>query len=543
MKTLLSELKKFRRFVKLNEDFSDVRIALIGDDLIYYLKDNELQEIPELVGEDFTIKKLLKELLSVDEFPEVDHVFVSIGLNDRFQDKKNIPFLVDQLDETFPNAQKYVIKAIVDDDYFYGGEDEKELKDLENEINSYYETFENNGLNVIGNYDSIDSSFGFGNNKLRQIKNEIQKSLFQNVVDTKTTLTPTVVDSPFSISDNIDISGDDETDFDTIYEFLERFEEIVISKNNYDSRVGSSFKPDIEQIQIVLNFLNPNYPIEITGKYDTETEEAIYEYQLKNNLPETGMCDHETLEEMLYDLKAKSFDDDDLGKYLKELGIETSFENIKRFEGSVESVWKSFTDKIIDNFEGGYWNGPTEKNKKTSVKGVCSGHPLRDMSISTETMFGIDRINGGWDNDPKGREYFKLIDDEKDSYKSMDEFCKTWKWLYRGGALESELKSKAGDLMFISYNRNKKYLSAEALEEVESNKRLLFHFAYACWNGSGYFQDFAEDINQAVDDGLIGDELVDVAIESRNREFGSGALANNNQKVVDIIKNDSSLES
>jgi hypothetical protein len=97
--------------------------------------------------------------------------------------------------------------------------------------------------------------------------------------------------------------------------------------------------------------------------------------------------------------------------------------------------------------------------------------------------------------------------------------------------------------MFISYNRNKKYLSAEALEEVESNKRLLFHFAYACWNGSGYFQDFAEDINQAVDDGLIGDELVDVAIESRNREFGSGALANNNQKVVDIIKNDSSLES
>ena len=31
------------------------------------------------------------------------------------------------------------------------------------------------------------------------------------------------------------------------------------------------------------------------------------------------------------------------------------------------------------------------KKKKTSVKGVCSGHPLRDMSISTETMFGIDR--------------------------------------------------------------------------------------------------------------------------------------------------------
>lgn len=542
MKTLLSELKKFRRFSKLNENFSDVKVALIGDDLISYLKDNELQEIPELVGEDFTIKKLLKELLSVGEFSEVDHVFVSIGLNDRFQDEKNIPFLVDQLDETFPNAQKYVIKAIVDDDYFYGGEDEKELDVLEDEINSYYETFKNNGITVVGNYDSIDSSFGFSNNKLKQVKNEIEKSLFQNVVDYETTLTPTVVDNPFSISDNIDVSGDDETDFDTIYEFLERFEEIVISKNNYNSRVSSSFKPDIEQIQIVLNFLNPTYPLGITGKYDSDTEEAVYEYQLKNNLPETGLCDHETLEEMLYDLKAKSFDDDDLGKYLKELGIKTSFEEIKRFEGSVESVWKSFTDKIINNFEGGYWNGPTEKNKNTTVKGICPKHPLRDMSKSTETMFGIDRINGKWDNDPQGREYFKLIDDEKDSYESMDEFCKTWKWLYKGGPLESELKSRAGDLMFISYNRNKKFLSSEALEEVESNKRLLFHFAYACWNGSGHFQDFAEDINDAVDEGLTGDELVDVAIESRNRKFGSGDLAENNQKVVNIIKNDSSLE-
>ena len=59
MKTLLSEIKKFRSFVKLNEDFSDVRIALIGDSLVYYLKDNELQEIPELVGVVLTIKKLL----------------------------------------------------------------------------------------------------------------------------------------------------------------------------------------------------------------------------------------------------------------------------------------------------------------------------------------------------------------------------------------------------------------------------------------------------------------------------------------------------
>jgi hypothetical protein len=419
MKTLLSEIKKFRSFVKLNEDFSDVRIALIGDGLVYYLKDNELQEIPELVGDDFTIRKLLKELLSVGEFPEVDHVYVSIGLNDRFEDTKNIPFLVDQLEETFPNAKKYVIKAIVDDEYSYDIEDEKERDMIEDEISSYYNIFERNGITVIGNYDSIDTTLGFSNNKINQIKNQIQKTLFQNVVDTKTSFTPTISDEPFTISDNVDISGDDATDFDTIYEFLERFEEIVDSKNNYDSRVSSSFKADIEQIQIVLNFLNSSYPVEITGKYDTETEEAVYEYQIKNNLPETGLCDHETLEEMLYDLKAKSFDEDDLGKYLQQifgLDLNKTKKEIKKFKGTVDSVWKSFTDKIIDNFEGGYWN----KDKTKSSSEICLNHPYDPIyDNSGETLFGIDRRAGNWDDDPEGREFFEVIDNEKDNAGDM----------------------------------------------------------------------------------------------------------------------------
>ena len=161
---------------------------------------------------------------------------------------------------------------------------------------------------------------------------------------------------------------------------------------------------------------------------------------------------------------------------------------------------------------------------------------------SGETMFGIDRRAGGWDNNPEGREFFGLIDDEKDTYDNMSEFCNTWTWNYDGGPLKSELKSKAGNLMLSAYNRLKKYLSPKSLQEVESNKKLLFHFAYACWNGSGYFQDFAEDINDAVDDGLTGDDLVDVAIDSRNAKFGTGAWAEANQKVINTIENDPMLE-
>jgi hypothetical protein len=367
------------------------------------------------------------------------------------------------------------------------------------------------------------------------LKNQMSDSLFQNITNFGEKSEPISVDEPFIYKDNVDISGDDYTDYDTIYEFLERFEEIVKSGNHYDARVRDSFRSDIEQLQIALRFLIPNSDLEITGKFDTDTEEAIYNYQQQQGIEPNGIADQDTLEEMLFDLKVKSFDDDDLGKYLEEMGIE---KKVKKSRIDVSSVWKTFTDKIIDKFEGGYWNDDTSKSRNER----CVNHPSDPMyDDSGETMFGIDRRAGGWDNNPEGREFFGLIDDEKDTYDNMSEFCNTWTWNYDGGPLRSELKSRAGDLMLSSYNRNKNFLSPKALQEVESNKRLLFHFAYACWNGSGHFQDFAEDINDAVDSGITGDDLVEVAIDSRNHKFGSGAWADANQKVVDIIKNDPNL--
>ena len=364
-------------------------------------------------------------------------------------------------------------------------------------------------------------------------------SLFQNITNFGQKSEPLSIDEPYIYKDNIDISGDDITDFDTIYEFLDRFEEIVRSGNRYDSRVRGSFRPDIEQIQMALKFLLPSIDLEITGVYDTDTNEAIYEFQEQQNIEPTGIADQETLEDMLFDLKAKSFDDNDLGKFLSDLGIEPEIKKNKKSRLSVSDVWNSFTDKIIDKFEGGYWNNDTTKPKSQK----CVKHPDDPMyDNSGETMFGIDRRAGNWDSNPKGREFFELIDNEKENYENIEEFCQTWRWNYNGGSLQSELKSRAGDLMLTVYENNKNAFTPEALEEVESNKRLLFHFAYACWNGSGVFQSFAEDINNAVESGLSGDELVDVAIESRNNRYGGTDWAGRNQEVVDIIKNDSSLE-
>ena len=540
MKTLISEIKNFRRLVKLNEDNDkEVKVALIGDQLTNFLESNDFINISDLRDDNMTIDKLLMRLSKQNPMPDVDHVFVSIGVNDKFQDKKVIPFLIEALDNIFPNAEINIIKAIVDEDFFYGGEEAEEFKDLENDILDYYGVFKQNGLTVLGNYPSIDYGLGNSNKSIEFLKKQMSDSLFQNITNFGQNAEPLSIDEPFIYNNNVDISGDDVTDFDTIYEFLDRFEEIVKSGNRYDSRVRSSFRPDIEQIQIALKFLLPNFDLEITGVYDIDTNEAVYVFQKQQNIEPTGIADQETLEEILFDLKAKSFDDDDLGQFLSDLGIVREVSKKKKSRLSVSSVWNSFTDKIIDKFEGGYWNNDTTKprNKK------CVKHPNDPMyDNSGETMFGIDRRAGNWDSDPKGREFFELIDNEKENYENMEEFCQTWRWNYKGGSLQSELKSRAGDLMLTVYENNKDVFTPEALEEVESNKRLLFHFAYACWNGSGVFQSFAEDINDAVESGLSGDELVDVAIESRNNRYGGTSWADNNQEVVDIIKNDPSLE-
>jgi hypothetical protein len=61
-----------------------------------------------------------------------------------------------------------------------------------------------------------------------------------------------------------------------------------------------------------------------------------------------------------------------------------------------------------------------------------------------------------------------------------------------------------------------RFLSDKSKKIVESNNGLKLHFYYASWNGSGFFQQFAKKINQAVDDGIESPEkLLSIAINSR----------------------------
>jgi hypothetical protein len=211
-----------------------------------------------------------------------------------------------------------------------------------------------------------------------------------------------------------------------------------------------------------------------------------------------------------------------------EKGIEdflgkTSDPNSYKIENiNVDSNWMNITKKVIDKLEGGYWNPK------------C-GHASSGMGKSTETMFGLDRYNGNIESTPEGKKFFAIIDDEKRKL-GKTEFCKKWKWLYRGGDKEEILKDLAAKIMKKSFDRNMKNFveDPEARKRILGNKNLLLHMSYASWNGPGFFQKFANSIENGVKQGMTNKELVDLALSDRSK-----TKLLNKDKVATLIKNPS----
>jgi len=190
------------------------------------------------------------------------------------------------------------------------------------------------------------------------------------------------------------------------------------------------------------------------------------------------------------------------------------------------------TKKIIENFEGGYWNPECAKfsgSKHPAKKGM--------YSRSGETMFGLDREAGDIENvSADGKKFFQVIDNEKKKAGSMENFCKKWVWNFRGGETKNELMDLAVKTMkslFDKYSKN--YLSEKARTIVNNSNPLLLHFSYATWNGPGFFKDFAKSINKAVDEGKSEKDLVKIVKTDRDRRLGSTAWAKANEKVKALI--------
>jgi hypothetical protein len=185
---------------------------------------------------------------------------------------------------------------------------------------------------------------------------------------------------------------------------------------------------------------------------------------------------------------------------------------------------------IIDNLEGGYYHPQMFKDGRLNASNSSA------YSTSGETMFGLDRTAGHslFYSTPRPKnnvtEDIALI--ESNAYQYISSYAaefwgamdkanakNTWKWNYKGGDLYASLKLLTGQIMKPYCDSLVNQYLSQNKAIVESDARLAFHFAYACWNGAGWFKKFASDINKAIAAGKTNlDDLANVALNSRLNE-------------------------
>ena len=520
---LNEQIREIKKLIGIMENTKlGSNVLIMGDKIAKYLKLSDFEVIDSLIDEDMTVDLLIDRISGQELNEKIEEIFLSIGSNDLFDPNNNIGGLVSKIYDYFPNSRLHLIKGYVNT--FEFGLDEDEIDEVKEDAVSFFELFKKEGIKIIGgevtgkmsvvgtDIIKLNSTF------IEKLKNYILGFVFNFEIKD----TAEVEDVVFS-----DLDIDEKTDFDTIYEFLDLFEKIVKSNNSYSEKLGDSYIGEVEMIQIALAFLGYEDEITINGKYDSKTKNAIFNFQKENNLPETGIANKETLTEILWELKEKGFEDDDLGKFLND-------PSKKKKQYEVDSYnLESYCDKVIDNIEGGYAN---KSHFAAAAQKTDSKDQKQALLNSSETMFGIDRLAGNWDNHPVGKDFWELIDENSGwSPKSADKP----KWIhgYMGGSIESDLRNYVYDMMIPIYEDLKdQYLDSETKKLVEEDKRLVLHFLYACWNGSDFFRQFADTLNNEVSSGNTDrDSLYEEAINSR-LNHSNDVVRKTGEKLKGIIE-------
>jgi hypothetical protein len=174
---------------------------------------------------------------------------------------------------------------------------------------------------------------------------------------------------------------------------------------------------------------------------------------------------------------------------------------------SVQSEFNKATKSVIDSLEGAYVNPSQLTNKREK----------RVFSKSGETMFGIDRKTGGKLNtSDAGRKFWELIDANKKKNPEK------WTRYYDGGEIKGQLQDLASQMMEPEFERLfKVHFSPQEQQIIKSDPRLFFHFAYATWNGPGWFRKFANSIKREIRQGNTDtNSLFNIAIDDRKDAGG-----------------------
>jgi len=389
------------------ESDQNIIIKVIGDHVANLIDGSDDYLTTTIDEKNMTVVELIERLKTEEESPETDYLFVSIGTQDFFSDIEYVNYLCDLIYEIYPNAKYYVIEGFLGEEDLIDF-DEDEYDDIEKQRKIYYSEFAKNGFDVIGTNLFSDESNETNSTEILNIKKEIS-SLTMGDINIIGLNKDKEVES--LETDDINLNDDDETDFDTIYEFLDRFEKIVKSKNVYSNSSGNRYDPNVHQIEIALRFLLPNYVghFKSEGIFDVETEEAIKAYQVSNGIKPTGVADSDLLEDIYYDLKVEGFDNNDIGKFLSgdDMG-HNSGEDIF-LDGKVDHSNAGLSSEQEKNVKLmiSYMNGEGITNPYTqigilSVIGKESGFiPQNEICYNTtddsriKEVFGNCRTNAG----------------------------------------------------------------------------------------------------------------------------------------------------
>jgi hypothetical protein len=162
--------------------------------------------------------------------------------------------------------------------------------------------------------------------------------------------------------------------------------------------------------------------------------------------------------------------------------------------------------QIIATVEGGYGNPAMVVDHPYNVPGHKHYRPftrtpfIKDKRYhkSGETMFGLDRIAGNIEaKSEDGKAFFRLID-AQNAYDN-------WSYNYiPPDPLKSQLILLAAKIMKVNFDRNmNNYVKNPELRAlVPTNGKLMWNFAYATWNGPGWFEGFGARLTAVYEKGM-----------------------------------------
>jgi murein DD-endopeptidase MepM/ murein hydrolase activator NlpD len=237
------------------------------------------------------------------------------------------------------------------------------------------------------------------------------------------------------------------------------------------------------------------------------------------NTADLKVATPEMLKTLIELLKARGVKSEELSAY------------INKANGSGGNItvndWDGIVNLVIDKLEGGYYHPDMLNDGR--VKDGRYGD-------SGETMFGIDRLRGPESKTPKGQEFWALIDAEGARSNWKHEYM-----LRDNPTLNGKLRKLVAEMMkpfFIKFSKS--YLSPEAADIISKDPALTFNFAYATWNGEGWFQRFAKVVNEAVASGNKDPKsLLQIALDRRTGS-GNSLMAQGGSKVAQIANSISS---